>query len=203
MSSDKLRISTLSAGLVLIGALGLPLVSQAAGTSSSATVGKNSLSSSDRTFIEKAAQGGLAEVELGKLAAQKAENAQVKQFGQQMTDDHSKANAKLEQIAANKGVTLPKSMDASSRREYDKLEKLSGAAFDREYMKTMVSDHEKDVKSFQSEEKSAKDADVKNFAETTLPTLEEHLKLAKSDHAAVASTAKSASKSTKSAAPHA
>lgn len=203
MSSDKLRISSLSAGLLLIGALGVPLASQAVGTSGSAAAGKSSLSSSERTFIEKAAQGGLAEVELGKLAAQKAENVQVKQFGQRMTDDHSKANAKLEQIAANKGVALPKSMDASSRREYDKLEKLSGAAFDREYMQTMVSDHEKDVKSFQSEEKSAKDTDVKNFAETTLPTLEEHLKLAKSDRAAVASTAKSASKSTKSAAPHA
>jgi putative membrane protein len=133
---------------------------------------------SDRKFMEKAAQGGMAEVELGKLAAQKAQSPQVKQFGQRMVDDHGKANEQLKQLASNKGVSLPTAMDRASKREMDKLSKLSGAAFDAEYMKHMVSDHKKDVSEFKSEASKAKDADVKQFASSTLPTLEEHLKLA-------------------------
>jgi putative membrane protein len=154
------------------------------GTNSTMTQQKASLDSSDKKFIEKAAEGGLAEVELGKLAAQKGQSAEVKQFGERMVKDHSAANDKLMKIASDKGLTPAKEMDASTKREHDKLSKLSGAEFDREYMKHMVSDHEKDVKEFQSEAKSAKDPDVKNFAESTLPTLEEHLKLAKSTESA-------------------
>jgi putative membrane protein len=137
-----------------------------------------SVSRGDRKFMEKAAQGGIAEVELGKLAAQKAASPDVKQFGQRMVDDHSKANDKLKSLATSKGVNLPTGLDRSTQRELDKLSKLSGAEFDREYMKHMVSDHKKDVSEFKSEAKKAKDADVKDFAATTLPTLEEHLKLA-------------------------
>ena len=139
-----------------------------------------SISSGDRKFMEKAAQGGIAEVELGKLATRKAASPEVKQFGQRMVDDHSKANDKLKSLATAKGVNLPTGLDRSTRREMDKLSKLSGAEFDREYMKHMVSDHKKDVSEFKSEAKKAKDADVKDFAATTLPTLEEHLQLAQS-----------------------
>jgi putative membrane protein len=138
------------------------------------------LSSDDRKFIEKAAQGGVAEVKLGQLAADKATNSEVKKFGQRMVTDHSKANDKLMQIAKHKNITLPNGMDSSSQREFDKLSKLSGEKFDREYMKAMVSDHKKDVKEFQKEAKKATDSDLKNFAESTLPTLEDHLSLAKS-----------------------
>jgi putative membrane protein len=133
---------------------------------------------SDRKFMEKAAQGGTAEVELGKLAAQKAQSPQVKQFGQRMVDDHGKANEQLKQLASTKGVSLPTEMDRSSKREMDKLSRMSGAEFDAEYMKHMVSDHKKDVSEFKSEANKAKDADVKQFAASTLPTLEEHLRLA-------------------------
>ena len=129
-------------------------------------------------FATNAAQGGMAEVELGKLAQQKAASDQVKQFGKKMADDHAKANEELKKIASNKGVNLPTDLSSSDRREYDKLQKKSGADFDREYMKEMVSDHKKDVKDFQSEAKSAKDADIKNFAASTLPTLQQHLDLA-------------------------
>jgi putative membrane protein len=142
--------------------------------------GSAHVASSDRKFIEKAAQGGMAEVKLGQLATQKASSDQVKQFGQRMVDDHSKANDQLKQVASDKGVTLPTQLDRSTQREYDKLSKLSGAAFDREYMKHMVSDHKKDVSEFKSEANKARDADVKQFASSTLPTLEEHLTLAKS-----------------------
>ena len=155
------------------------------GTSSAMTEQNASLSSSEKKFIEKASEGGVAEVEMGKLASQKAQSAEVKQFGDRMVKDHTAANDKLMKLASDKGVVASKDMDASSKREYDKLSKLSGAEFDREYMKNMVSDHEKDVKEFQSEAKSAKDSDVKNFAESTLPTLEEHLKLAKSAQSSI------------------
>ena len=108
-------------------------------------------------------------------------------------DDHSKSNDELQQVASRKGVNLPNDMDAASKREYDKLQKLSGREFDQEYMKSMVSDHKKDVKDFQKEQKAAKDADLKTFVTSTLPTLEEHLKLAQSDEAIVKSQSKSAS----------
>jgi putative membrane protein len=83
-------------------------------------------------------------------------------------------------LATSKGVNLPTDLDHSTKREMDKLSKLSGADFDREYMKTMVSDHKKDVSDFKSEASKAKDPDVKQFAGSTLPTLQEHLQLAQS-----------------------
>lgn len=156
--------------------------SQSKATTSSAqsAMGTTKLSTSDKKFIEKAAEGGMAEVQLGKLAADKASSDEVKKFGQRMVDDHSKADDQLKQVATSKGVTLPTDLDKSTRREMDKLSKLSGADFDREYMKTMVSDHKKDVSEFKSEASKAKDPDVKQFASSTLPTLEEHLTLAQS-----------------------
>jgi putative membrane protein len=154
--------------------------SKAATSSSQSSMGATNLSSGDRKFIEKAAEGGMAEVQLGKLATQKAGTDQVKQFGQRMVDDHSKANDQLKQVASSKNVTLPTDVDKSTKREMDKLSKLSGADFDREYMKNMVSDHKKDVSDFKSEASRAKDPDVKQFAASTLPTLQEHLQLAQS-----------------------
>ena len=142
------------------------------------------LTRSDRKFVEEAAQGGMAEVELGKLAQQKAASDQVKQFGSKMAADHQKANEQLKKIAAAKGINLPADMSSSDRREFDKLQKKSGADFDREYMKEMVSDHKKDVKEFQSTAKSANDPDIKNFASSTLPTLQQHLDMAQQAEAA-------------------
>jgi len=152
----------------------------AATTTGSMTNQASTLASGDRKFMEKAAEGGMAEVKLGQLAAQKAGADQVKQFGQRMVDDHGKANDQLKQLASTKGVTLPTDLDKSTQREYDKLSKLSGPDFDREYMKHMVSDHKKDVSEFKSEANKAKDADLKQFASSTLPTLQEHLNLAQS-----------------------
>jgi putative membrane protein len=153
-----------------------------AGTTAAASADMaKSLASSDRKFLEQAGQGGVAEVELGKLAVQKAQSKEAKDFAQRMVDDHSKANSQLQQLASKKGLQLPADMDKSSRKEYDKLQKLSGADFDREYMKHMVSDHKKDVKDFQKEAKSTKDGDIKSFVDSTLPTLEDHLKVAQND----------------------
>ena len=160
----------------------------------SANAQSSKVSSSDRKFIEKAAQGGMAEVQLGKLATEKASAPEVKQFGQRMVDDHGKANDQLKQLAGQKGVTLPTTMDKSAQKEYDRLSKLSGAEFDREYMKHMVSDHKKDVSEFKSEASEAKDADLKQWAQTTLPVLEEHLKLAQTDENIARNEAKNGTK---------
>jgi len=132
----------------------------------------------DNTFATKAAQGGLAEVQLGNLAKDKASSADVKSFGERMVTDHSKANDELKQIASKKGITLPTTMDSKSQATYDRLSKLSGADFDRAYMKDMVADHRTDVSEFKRESERGADADFKQFAAKTLPTLEEHQKMA-------------------------
>jgi putative membrane protein len=148
-----------------------------------------SLSPADQKFVMKAAQGGMAEVQLGELAKEKGSSDAVKQFGQRMVDDHSKANDQLKQLAANKGLDLPSSLDAKDEATKTRLSKLSGDAFDRAYMKDMVADHTKDVSEFRRESQSAKDPDVKNFASQTLPTLEDHLKSAKSVDSGLKTTA--------------
>jgi putative membrane protein len=139
------------------------------------------VTSSDSSFLRKAAQGGIAEVELGNLAKDKASNPDVKQFAQRMIDDHSKANVELKRIATQKGVAVPAEADSKSKRELDKLSRLSGAEFDRAYMKLMVSDHQKDVAEFQSEQMRTNDPDVKDFVGKTLPTLQDHLRMAVDD----------------------
>lgn len=141
--------------------------------------GSSQLGAVDRHFIRKAGEGGLAEVELGKLAAEKGQSEEVKKFGQRMVDDHSKANDQLKQLAESKGVALPTTLDAQDKATKARLEKLSGEQFDRAYMSDMVKDHTKDVSEFQKVSKTAKDPDVKNFASQTLPTLEDHLKEAR------------------------
>ncbi len=130
---------------------------------------------SDETFMKKAAAGGLAEVELGQLAQQKASSDQVKQFGKCMVDDHSKANDQLKQIAEQEHIKLPTQPSAKAKAIKAQLEKLSGSQFDQAYMSDMVKDHRRDVNDFEKESKSAKDQALKNFTEQTLPTLREHL----------------------------
>jgi putative membrane protein len=136
------------------------------------------LTALDSNWIMKAAQGGMAEVELGKLAQSRSSSDAVKQFGQRMVDDHSKANDELSRIAASKGVTLPTSLSAKDQATKDRLSKLNGDAFDRAYMNDMVKDHHADITEFQREANTGKDPDVKAFAGNTLPTLQEHLRMA-------------------------
>ncbi|MCW2238659.1 DUF4142 domain-containing protein [Azospirillum canadense] len=147
---------------------------------------RGSLDKADRTFVEKAASGGLAEVEMGQMAQQKAQNDQVRQFGQRMVDDHSRANQQLQQIAANNNITLPSGPDSKHRTKSQEMQKLSGARFDRAYMQDMVQDHRQDIALFEKEAKQGKNADLKQFAEQTLPTLREHYDLAKRTEAGLA-----------------
>ena len=143
------------------------------------------LAGADKTFVEKAAVGGMAEVQLGNLAQQKAASDQVKQFAARMVTDHTKANDELKQIASTKGVQLPSSLDKKHQSDMDRLQKMSGADFDKAYMSHMVDDHKQDVAEFKKEASSGHDSDVKSFASKTLPTLEEHLKMAQSTNDAV------------------
>jgi putative membrane protein len=136
------------------------------------------LAGADQAFLKEAATGGLMEVELGRLAMEKASSPEVKQFGQRMVDDHGKANQELATIAQQKNVQVPTELTGKAKGDYDRLSKLSGEQFDRAYMQLMVRDHRKDVSDFRKQSTSAKDADVKSFASQTLPTLEDHLKMA-------------------------
>jgi putative membrane protein len=140
---------------------------------------KHKLSERDRNFAKEAALGGMAEVELGKLAQQNAHKEDVKQFGAKMVQDHTNINQQLMPILAAKDVTAPTQLDEKHRKTLDKLSKMRGAEFDRTYMHDMVEDHEKDVKKFRQEAEHGNDADLKAFAQKTLPVLEEHLKLAR------------------------
>ncbi|HYY98763.1 MAG TPA: DUF4142 domain-containing protein [Pyrinomonadaceae bacterium] len=132
---------------------------------------------SDTKFAMAAAMGGMEEVQLGQLAAQKGASDEVRQFGQRMVDDHTKANQDLMQVASGKGLTLPTALDAKHQAEVQKLSALSGDAFDRAYVKMMVKDHKKDVAEFQKESARGADPDIKSFAARTLPTLQEHLQM--------------------------
>jgi putative membrane protein len=134
--------------------------------------------SPDLEFILEAAQGGMAEVELGKVAAQQGGNAEVKQFGQRMVDDHSKGDDELKAIAQQRGIALPSGLDSKDQAVMNRLSKLHGASFDHSYIRDMVSDHKQDVAAFRRESTSGKDPEVKAWAAKMLPTLEEHLKMA-------------------------
>jgi putative membrane protein len=139
----------------------------------------SALSDADKEFITKAGMGGMAEVQMGNLALQKATHADVKAFAQRMVTDHSKANDELSQLATAKGVALPTELAGDHKAAFDHLSSLSGAEFDKAYMQHMVEDHDKDVAEFDKASTSATDADVKTWAGKTLPTLQSHQQQAK------------------------
>jgi putative membrane protein len=149
-------------------------------TPSSGSMKASTLSASDQKFVKEAAEGGMAEVELGQLAMLKGSSDDVKKFGQRMVDDHGKANAKLKDLASSKGIALPEAPGAKQEATKDRLSKLSGDQFDKAYMKDMLQDHKKDIAAFKAESNSGRDSDIKNFAAQTLPTLQDHLKNAQS-----------------------
>jgi len=131
----------------------------------------------DLAFMNDAAPGGMAEVQLGSLAVERAVSAQVKQFAQRMIEDHSKAGDKLKKLAQQKKVTLPPDILPQAKQTKENLAKLKGAEFDGAYVKAMVEVHEKDVAAFEAVAQNATDADVKAFAAETVPTLKHHLQM--------------------------
>ncbi len=136
---------------------------------------------SDKGFVDKAAAGGMAEVKLSQLALDKGQSPEVKQFARKMVEDHSKANMELKQIAAKKDLTVPTTMDDKHQKIYDRLAKMQGSDFDKEYMKTMATDHDDTVKLFKDQSQNGQDPELKSFAMKTLPVLEKHDSMVKHD----------------------
>lgn len=152
--------------------------STATKTDSSTTVVKTDSASTvlpDTAFAAKAAVGGMAEVALGKMAAAKSTDKQVKDFGNMMVTDHGKANAELMTIAKSKNITLPATLDAEHQAKSDSLSKLSGADFDKAYVAAMIEGHKKTLALMQSEAANGKDAELKAFAAKTAPVVQMHL----------------------------
>ena len=160
-------------------------------STSTAPMKAKAISSGDRAFMIKAAQGGMAEIETGKLAESNGANATVKSFGQKMQQDHSKAGDELKAIAQSKNVTLPTATDRTHARLARQLQGLKGDAFDKVYSRESgVKDHKSAVALFSRQAQRGSDPDVKAFAAKTLPTLEEHLKMAQAMHDSVLAPSK-------------
>ena len=133
------------------------------------------VSKENSEFAVKAANGGMAEVELGKLAQEKGTSQAVKDFGGMMVKDHSKANEEMIAIAKSKNITLPSTLGKEEQEVKDKLAAKSGTEFDKAYVDDMLEDHKKDIKEFEDATKNLTDAELKAFAVKTLPTLKMHL----------------------------
>jgi putative membrane protein len=160
--------------IALVAALGVLTLASPLAAEQNVPTGKK-LQRSDRNFIIKAAEGGQAEVELGRLAQGKATSEPVKHFARRMVEDHGSANRELIELAANKGVKLD---DKAAKHDplLERLAKLQGPEFDREYVKAMVKDHKEDVAEFRRMHSDAVDPNLKAWVDKTLPTLENHLK---------------------------
>ncbi len=130
----------------------------------------------DLDFYRTAAEGGLAEVEMGNMAEQQAHSQSVKDFGALMVKDHSAANEKLKTLAESKNITLPANTSVEEMAAKAKLKALSGTAFDKSYIKGMIKDHQEDIAEFRKEATSGRDPEARAFASATLPILEAHLK---------------------------
>jgi putative membrane protein len=156
-------------------------------TSSTGATGgtASTLTDVEKEFVMKAAQGGMAEVSMGSLAAQQGTDAGVKAFGNRMVTDHGKAGDELRQLATSKGIAFPAETDADHKAKQDELSKKTGKDFDKAYIDDMVKDHEHDVAEFEKMAKGAKDPDLRAWVTKTLPTLQDHLKMAKDTAAKV------------------
>ncbi|ALJ01278.1 hypothetical protein DC20_06760 [Rufibacter tibetensis] len=132
----------------------------------------------DHLFMMNAASSGMMEVAAGKLAVTKGKNAGVKKYGQMMVTDHTKSNTELQALAKAKGVTLPTTLMPVHQQHLDMLSKLADLEFDKTYMQHMVEAHEMDIKLFDQEAKTGKDAEIKAFAAKNLPILQAHRKAA-------------------------
>jgi putative membrane protein len=131
--------------------------------------------SGDAKFAREAASGGMTEVELGKIAFQKGSGQKVKDFGQMMVTDHSKANNEFMALARKKNIILPSTPNDDDQKVIDELSQKSGTDFDKAYIDDMVKDHKKDIAAFKDAAKNCKDPDIRAFATNTLPVLQKHL----------------------------
>jgi putative membrane protein len=175
------------AGMVLVLALS-SVISQAQTPAADAGNPANKSPSGmpiDANFMKALAVGGVAELEAGKLATQRGTRSEVKTFATQMVNDHSANNDKLKALAKDRGVELPAQLDAEHAADKAKLETLNGTAFDVEYIRGQIKDHQKAVQLLQHQINAGQDANVRRFAQETLPTVQHHLEMAKDIHAKV------------------
>jgi len=135
---------------------------------------------SDADFAVQAADGGMTEEQMGKIALTNAQDQRVKDFGQRMVTDHGKANAELTALAKEKSIVLPTAVSRENSEHMADLNNKNGAPFDKDYMDMIVKDHKKTVQLFETAAQQAEDADIKAFATKTLPTLRQHLQSADS-----------------------
>ena len=154
-----------------------------AGGSMASGASTASLSPADKKFVMKAASSGMAEVQAAQLAQQKSQDQSVKDFAAKMITDHTANNTQLSTLAGQKGLTVPTALDDKDQAEINKLTSLDGKKFDKMYMKGQVKDHQAMLTLLQKEAKSGKDADLKSFAEQTIPVVQSHLDMAKSGKA--------------------
>src|SRR3954451_24013824 len=138
------------------------------------------LSAADKAFATEAAHGGLAEVQLGQLAEQKATSSQIKEFAQRMVKDHTQANQELMQLGKTENLNLPTQIDAKHKSEMDRLSAMSGNAFDTAYMQHMVQDHKQTIADFQKQVRSGSDPALRSFTQRYLPIIQQHLQMAES-----------------------
>ena len=145
----------------------------------SPTASPVALTAPEKEFMANAARGGMLEVQLGNLATQKASSNDVKQFGERMATDHGQLGQKLQQLASNLNFTLPTDLKPEQQALVSRFETLTGKAFDSAYIKEMVNDHIKDISEFERALSQASNADIKQFVNEALPTLRDHLKMAR------------------------
>jgi putative membrane protein len=162
-------------GTSATGGKSAPAAQPGEGTRKSESTKDDKVAKGDRKFIEEAAGGGMFEVQAGQLASTRAQSPDVKSYAGMLVDQHTKANDELTQLANAKGVELPAAPPRAMRREIEQLGRKSGADFDKEFIKTAVKDHKKDIKDFEKASKDLKDPEVKAWATKTLPVLKEHL----------------------------
>ena len=153
---------------------------------------KSKITDPDQRFVKQAWSGGVTEMKLGQLAEQKGMSQAVKEFGMRMVDDHGKADGELKTAAREANDLLPRKISKKEQATYNRLSKLSGAEFDREYAKAMVDNHTQDLAAFRKEADTGKDEIIRKFAEESLPALEDHLKLAHQMQSALTRVANSA-----------
>jgi putative membrane protein len=170
-----MKIRTLAVTLGLVAALGaFGPQSFAAGKEASGKA-----TASEKAFIKKAADGGMTEVELGQLAAEKGGSDAVKDFGNRMVKDHSKINDNLKEVAGKMNVEMPSRISPKHYAMIEKMSTLSGAEFDQQYVKAMVKDHEMDVAEFEKAAKEVKNEDLKKFIEDSVSVMKDHLEMIK------------------------
>ncbi|HWM24714.1 MAG TPA: DUF4142 domain-containing protein [Chthoniobacterales bacterium] len=178
-------ILTLSTAVALSAASGAKKEkAEASPTETKTSATETKASAADTAFIKKAADGGMTEVELGKIAEKNGEKDDVKSFGSHMVKDHGKANDELKSVASKMNLTVPDKVSAEHQAKIDKMSKLSGAAFDAAYAKEMVASHEKTIASFEAAKGKVGNEDLKKFIDDTLPVIKEHLEMAKKMQAA-------------------